>query len=80
MSRLLGHHDAGLAVAVGRKFFSPGKGGLLGGGPGIALSRGALGAIETERCQSFPVISHSVPSFYSLCGTRAGYLGLWCVL
>jgi len=61
MSRLLGHHDAGLAVAVGRKFFSPGKGGLLGGGPGIALSRGALGAIETERCQSFPVISHSVP-------------------
>ena len=60
---MLGAHDPSGATAVGRKFFCEAKGSLLGGGPGIALSRGALAAIRTVDCPSrgFPVISHAVP-------------------
>ncbi|KAJ8607118.1 hypothetical protein CTAYLR_009151 [Chrysophaeum taylorii] len=48
-------------VAVGRKFArrSNEGGPLLGGGPGIAMSRAALGL--AQNCGNFPIISATVP-------------------
>jgi len=49
-------------LAVGRKFHNR-NGVLLGGGPGIALSRAALDRVSEANCikKSFPIISKSVP-------------------
>jgi hypothetical protein len=60
---LVARGDPNRAVAVGRKFLHATKGSLLGGGPGIALSRGAVAAIRDAQCTkaAFPIISHTVP-------------------
>jgi hypothetical protein len=60
---LVARGDPSRAVAAGRKFLHATKGSLLGGGPGIALSRGAVAAIRDAHCTqaAFPVISHTVP-------------------
>jgi hypothetical protein len=42
--------DPQRAIAIGRKFFFPGKGSLLGGGPGVAISRGSLNRIKLIDC------------------------------
>ncbi len=61
--RALAVHSGSSFVAVGRKFTCANKGTLLGGGPGIAMSRGTLERIAKLDCvrQNFPIISRSVP-------------------
>ena len=56
--------ETSIAIAVGRRFTCEKKNmALLGGGPGIYLSRGAVAAIRRAECAhlKFPIISRSVP-------------------
>ena len=69
------------ALAVGRKFHSR-KTMLLGGGPGIALSRTALDKISAAECtkRTFPIISSSVPGGDGWLGSLRGNLKHWACL
>ena len=64
LRRALAWYDASANVAVGKKFHRPNGdvSTLLGGGPGIALSRRALTEIKTACSKKrFPAISKNVP-------------------
>jgi len=73
-------HDHRQPTAVGRKFFNDVKGwSLLGGGPGIALSKGAVRSMAEANCleKSFPINSHTVPGgdgWLGQCMNEAGVL------
>jgi len=62
MIQALAVHDNRRLIAVGRKF-KCNKGALLGGGPGIAISTGAMAALGATQCHKLdlPIISKSVP-------------------
>ena len=55
---------------------------LLGGGPGIALSRTALDKISAAECtkRTFPIISSSVPGGDGWLGSLRGNLKHWACL
>jgi len=63
LTALEGRGDPSHPTAVGRKFFQTSMGSLLGGGPGIAMSRGAVEAIRDARCTTteLPILGHTVP-------------------
>ena len=63
MIQALAIHDKRRAIAVGRKFQCPNKGTLLGGGPGIAISEGAMAALGATQCHKLdlPIISKLIP-------------------
>lgn len=77
LAAVLEGHDARRPIAVGRKFGHVDKGSLIGGGPGIAMSRAALDKIAACDCCpiSLPIVSHTVPGgdgWLGQCLTAAG--------
>jgi hypothetical protein len=62
LSSALSSHNFMAPIAVGRKFTCKSKGALLGGGPGIAMSRGAINMMRLVNCprQDFPILSRTV--------------------
>ncbi|KAJ8600297.1 hypothetical protein CTAYLR_000709 [Chrysophaeum taylorii] len=59
---VLAEYDPRRAVAFGRKFGHVEKGALVGGGPGIVISRAALRRMAAVDCpDALPIISKTVP-------------------
>lgn len=75
VDKVLSYVSPSVPLALGRKFYGKGSS-LIGGGPGIAISRAALKKIKVANCQeSLPIISTAVPGgdgWLGQCLTNAG--------